>query len=627
MAFKSKGHFIDSMSIFRELKRRNVIRVGVAYVLIAWVLLQGADFVLDLIDAPNWVIQALVLLAFIGWLGGLVFAWVFEVTPEGIKRESEIDRNQSITTNTGSKLNRVIFIFLALAVVFLLAERFSGTTETSDKNLTGAQTQSQRGLPEGPVTIAVLPFVNMSSDPEQEFFSDGITEEILNRLAGIRSLQVAARTSVFSYKGQNQDVREIAQQLGVGNILEGSVRKSGDQVRITAQLIRASDGFHLWSEAYDRKLEDIFGIQDDIANQIADALQISLGVSARPRGQSNQLVNPEAYELYLRARALHRARGVGVLEAISLFEQALAIDPNLAPSWAGLSHSYNVVLNYVSIEEREKLGDVGAKSLEAAEKALELDPSLPTALHAMANNFFFRFQWGQAEDYYRRALILDPDSTDIMEDFTALLTYSWQLDKALRLSDRMVELDPHVPVFLLARSETYFAMGDFEAAERNIQAALQISPHLGNLQVVELWNILRSGDFEEARRYARQMNPETISIEDQLQLIDWLEDPQLKSDDEVKVALESYPRLAILGNRIDLWLDALESVGAIWPEWALTATTDLIAPVVPAEQLRQYRADPGVKAYLQQLRLPEYWREVGWPEQCRPLGEDDFTCG
>ena len=140
MAFKSKGHFNDSMSIFRELKRRNVIRVGVAYVLIAWVLLQGADFVLDLIDAPNWVIQALVLLAFIGWLGGLVFAWVFEVTPEGIKRESEIDRNQSITTNTGSKLNRVIFTFLALAVVFLLAERFSGTREASDKNLTSAQT-------------------------------------------------------------------------------------------------------------------------------------------------------------------------------------------------------------------------------------------------------------------------------------------------------------------------------------------------------------------------------------------------------------------------------------------------------------------------------------------------------
>jgi TolB-like protein len=189
----------------------------------------------------------------------------------------------------------------------------------------------------------------MSSDPEQEYFSDGITEEILNRLASVSGLQVAARTSAFSFKGQNQDVREIAQLLGVSNILEGSVRKADAQVRVTAQLIRASDGFHLWSESYDRKLENIFAIQDDIASQIAAALEISLRISGQPPGQPAKLVNPEVYDLYLRARALHRQRGEGVLQAIELFQQALAIDPEFAPAWAGLSHSYIVVPNYVYV--------------------------------------------------------------------------------------------------------------------------------------------------------------------------------------------------------------------------------------------------------------------------------------
>jgi TolB-like protein/tetratricopeptide (TPR) repeat protein len=620
------------MSIFQELKRRNVIRVGIAFALIAWVLLQGADFVLDLIDAPNWVIQVLALLAVIGWLVGLVFAWVFEVTPEGIKRESQIDRNQAITPQTGRKLDRIILIVLALAVVILLADRVFVDRDTGENRAPTptAVSVSDRDVPTespaGRVSIAVLPFVNMSSDPEQEYFSDGITEEVLNRLAGVRGLQVAARTSAFSFKGQNQDVRQIAQLLGVGHILEGSVRKAGDQVRITAQLIRAEDGFHLWSEAYDRKLENIFAIQDDIASEIAGALQVSLGVSGQSGQGSVGPVNPEVYDLYLRARALHRARGPGVVEAISLFERALAIDPHFAPAWAGLSHSYNVVLNYVSQEEAQALGDVGAKSLAAAEKALELAPNLPSAQHAMGNNLFFRFDWAQAERYYRRALMLDPDSADIMEDYTAMLTYSWQLDEAMEVANRMIELDPRVPIFLLGRSEVYYAKGDLESAVKDMETALAISPTLSNLQVFELWRLLRLRDFDGARRYARQMNPEMIDIEDQLQLIDWLEDPLVEPGVAVTRALEYFPRLAILANRFDLWLNAVESAGAVWSEWGLTPSTDLIAPFVPAEQLREMRADPRTRAYLQWLQLPGYWREVGWPEPCRPLGEDDFTC-
>ena len=445
------------MNFFQELKRRNVFRVGLAYVLGAWVLLQIIDFALEVIGAPDWILQVFFLAALAGLGIALVVSWIYEVTPEGIKRESEIDRTQSIAPQTGRKLDRTIIVFLSVAVVLLLVERFTGGpagTEQAPAVDAPAESVAAKESPEaagadGPVTIAVLPFVNMSSDQEQEYFSDGITEEILNRLAGIRELQVAARTSAFSFKGQNQDVREIARLLGVNNILEGSVRKAGDQVRITAQLIRADDGFHLWSEAYDRKLENIFAIQDDIASQIAGALQVSLGISAPQSTRPTRTVNPEVYDLYLRARTLFRQRGAGVVDAIELFEQALAIDPEFAPAWAGLSHAYNVVINYVSAEEGQRMGDVGAKSMAAARKALELDPNLPTALHAMANNLLFTLEWKQAEDYYLRALQLDPDSSDMMEDYAAMLTYSWQFEKARQVTERMIELDPRVPVFLL----------------------------------------------------------------------------------------------------------------------------------------------------------------------------------
>ena len=282
------------------------MRVGLAYVVGAWVILQIVDFGLDAISAPNWIMQMFILLAAVGFPVVLIVTWVFELTPEGIRRESEIDRTQSISAPTGRRLDRVIIAFLAVAVLLLFGERFFVGPDDTVTVVTGDTdaivTAASRN------TIAVLPFVNMSSDVEQEYFSDGITEEILNRLAGIRELQVAARTSVFSFKGQNQDIRKIAEQLGVETVLEGSVRRAGDGIRITAQLIRASDGFHLWSEAYDRKLENIFAIQDDIASRIADALQLSMGISNQPKVMPRS-VNPEVYDLYLRARALHRQRG------------------------------------------------------------------------------------------------------------------------------------------------------------------------------------------------------------------------------------------------------------------------------------------------------------------------------
>ena len=228
------------MSIFQELKRRNVIRVAVAYVIPAWLILQVADVVLGNIGAPAWVFQTILLVLGLGLPLALVFAWAFELTPEGLKREKDVDRSTSVTQQTGRKLDRAIIAVLVIALSYFAWDKFAtevpeATTAKSDK-----------------ASIAVLPFVNMSSDPEQEYFSDGISEELLNLLAKIPQFQVAGRTSSFEFKGQNDDLREIGEQLGVDNILEGSVRKGGDRVRITAQLVKVDDGFHLWSDTFER---------------------------------------------------------------------------------------------------------------------------------------------------------------------------------------------------------------------------------------------------------------------------------------------------------------------------------------------------------------------------------------
>jgi TolB-like protein len=629
------------VSLFAELKRRNVFRVGIAYGVVSWLLLQVIATVVPILELPDWVAKLTLLVLALGFIPTLIFAWAYELTPEGIKPEAEVDRTQSIRPQTGRKLDRIIIAFLVLALGYFAYDKFATPVGgLSRPSMASAAPVHPAQLPlptESPGTanpeqksIAVLPFVNMSSDPEQEYFSDGVTEEILNRLATIRGLQVAARTSAFSFKGHNQDVREIAQQLGVSNILEGSVRKADGQVRITAQLIRASDGFHLWSESYDRKLENIFAIQDEIASQIAAALEISLGMpgqsSGQAAGQPAKQVNPEVYDLYLRARVLHRQRGEGVSEAIELFQQALAIDPEFAPAWAGLSHSYIVVPNYVPVDNWQRLGDVLEKSMAAAEKALELDPDLPTATHAMGNNLFFRFEWARAQDYYERALQLDPDSADIMEDYASLLLGSWQLDAASKVIERMLALDPQVPIFLQTLTTQHDLEGEFELRDQATQKALEINPDLGFLQAWKLKSLLQNHQYDEARAYAGSMNPAHIDQQAGQALVDWMQHPEQEPGPGVLRALGFITFPAMLAGRYDVWINAVEANGAQWPEWYTDGLNDLLAPTASPETMHCFRADPRTKALLMKLNLPEYWRKVGWPDMCEPIGADDFEC-
>ncbi len=273
-------------SFWGELKRRNVVRVAIAYAVVSWLLLQVADVVLDNIEAPTWVFQAILLLLVIGFPVAIIFAWAFELTPEGLKKEKDVDRSESITHVTGRKLDFVIIGVLVIAVGFLLVDKlYLSEGDTVPDEIIATERKS----------IAVLPFVNMSNDANNEYFSDGISEEILNLLVKVPELRVTSRSSAFSFKGQNLDVPTMAAKLNVVHVLEGSVRKSGNQLRITAQLIDGETDTHLWSETYERELKDVFAIYDEIAAAVVDELKIKL-LGEPPKATET---NSEAYALYL----------------------------------------------------------------------------------------------------------------------------------------------------------------------------------------------------------------------------------------------------------------------------------------------------------------------------------------
>ncbi|HNP62316.1 MAG TPA: hypothetical protein PKH39_00195 [Woeseiaceae bacterium] len=333
-----------------ELKRRNVVRVGIAYVLIAWLIAQVAELALDSFEAPVWVIKTVLLLLTLGLPVALFFAWAFEITPEGLKKEKDVDRSQSVTHDTGRKLNALIIGVLILAVGLLLADKFlmqpKVTTEASAPAPVAKAAETN--------SIAVLPFVDMSPNKDQEYFTDGLTENLLHALAQIRELKVAGRTSSFAFKGKNTDLRDIGQQLNVGSILEGSVQKAGGKIRITTQLINTEDGYHLWSKTFDRDLEDIFSVQDEIAGAVANALKKSLLGDGSVAASTN---NFEAYNAYLFGLSYYnKTTPEDWDKAIEQFQVALEIDPDMALAWAGLSLAYSQKTGYSTNFEAKQPG-------------------------------------------------------------------------------------------------------------------------------------------------------------------------------------------------------------------------------------------------------------------------------
>jgi len=343
-----------------ELKRRNVFRVGFAYVVVAWLILQVVDLVLDAVPAPDWVMQVFLLGTAVGFPVALLFAWAFEMTSEGVKREKDVDRSQSITRQTGRKLDFVIIAVLISAVSILLVDKFLLEDETAGDAVIDK-------------SVAVLPFVAMSSGPDDEYFADGLTEEILNSLAQLPDLLVSARTSAFYFKGQDIPVGEIALKLGVAHIVEGSVRRDGEQLRITAQLVRASDGFHLWSNTYDRTATSSFAVQSDIAEKVAASLNVVLDEEQRESMREIGLRDPEAFVAFQKGLEIFRlAHGntdqIAMLErANTYFDRALQLAPDLSAAYEYHADYYAHVIMDSGIN------DVTTAMMEEARQGLKQD--------------------------------------------------------------------------------------------------------------------------------------------------------------------------------------------------------------------------------------------------------------
>jgi len=431
------------MNFIEELKRRNVFKVAVAYLVTAWVALQLADIVLENIDAPAWILQVFMLALGLGFPLALIFAWAFEMTPEGIKKEKDVDRNKSITHKTGQKLNRTIIVILALAVVLLLFDRFMPGPEVT---LTPAEPEIVQTVPEEKAkSIAVLPFVNMSSDSEQEYFSDGISEEILNALARVKELKVAGRTSSFAFKGQSQDLRQIGETLGVEHILEGSVRKSGATVRITAQLIQVDDGFHLWSDTYDRELTDVFAIQDEIATAILEQLKAHLLDGESPAVITTARTDTEVYDLYLLARQrIYERKRLSIESAVEMLDKAIVKDPGYAPAYAqrGIAALLLSDRNYGEMT----IAQAGIEGRLYLDKALQLDPNLAEAWAGIglyhANN---PGEHREGIETLNKALAINPNLIDASNWLQVIYSETGDNERALAILEEMVERDPLYP--------------------------------------------------------------------------------------------------------------------------------------------------------------------------------------
>jgi len=487
------------LTIFAELKRRNVFRVAIAYAVASWVLVQIIDVISPVFEIPEWAPKLIIIILAIGLVPALVFAWAFEITPEGIKKESEIDRSGSIAHQTGRKLNYVTTGFLLVAVALLLVERQlgpSGTAEPEAAAVASERTQSEN-------SIAVLPFVNMSSEAEQEFFSDGITEEILNALASVQELKVAGRTSSFAFKGQNDDLRRIGDALGVENILEGSVRKSGATVRITAQLIRVDNGFHLWSETYDRELTDVFAIQDEIATEILKQLRSKLlpDISVVTKAQRT---SPEVYDLYLQAKQRIYTRIRKEIEtAVVELDHAIQLDEKYAPAFAqrGIATMLLSDQQYGSIPDDE----ANRRGKRFIDESLKLDPNLAEGWAGLGLYNTNGAQDTEASiDALVKALAINPNLIDASNWLQISLVDAGDVIGSMKILEEITERDPlYRPAFSNA-IQGFNNFGQPEKAEALVQRIARIDPDSPDLLMAKAINYLYSGRSGEGLQLMEQ---------------------------------------------------------------------------------------------------------------------------
>lgn len=472
---------------FAELKRRHVYRVAVAYAVVGWVVIQAATSMSPFLHLPDTFTTMVIVVVALGFPVAIILAWAFEMTPEGVRRTEPADSSEARAPEqyrkVGHTLDRIIIGVLVVAVAFMAWRMWAPSNKTSKLSSIAAaaslKTPASASTPAPATTnfpansIAVLPFTNLSSDKNQNYFSDGISEDLLNLLAKIPQLQVTARTSSFAFKGKEIGIPEIARKLHVSHILEGSVQKAGDEVRITAQLVDARTDTQLWSQTWDRQLKDVFKIQDEISGDVVKALKVKL-LGAAPKARTT---DPKAYALYLQAKALGQQRIAEALkQSDALYHKALAIDPSYAPAWDGLANNFIYEGNVGVLSYQEGF----ALARDAANKALSINPDYAPALARLS----FIAMYGDndlagAARHLQRALALDPTNIDVLRNAAMLLGNLGRQHEALAVFKAIVRRDPVDVTMLYDLGYDQRNTGRYDAAIASFRTALSLSPNLG----------------------------------------------------------------------------------------------------------------------------------------------------
>jgi len=589
-----------------KLRRRKVAQWGIAYAAGAWGLLQGLEYVTDTFGWPPQLQQLATLALLVGLPIVLVIAWYHG--------------DQGHQRVTAAELAILTLLFLAGGGIFWRYDRASEVVSPAAEATapaTAAAPPAQSAVAEK--SIAVLPFANMSDSDDTEYFSDGLAEEILNALAQISGLRVPSRTSSFAFRGREVDLRSVASALQVAHVLEGSVRRDKQRIRVTAQLIDARTDSHLWSKTWDRDLTDIFQVQQEIAVEIANSLQVQFaGPHGGPRAVGTS--NVAAYERYLEARHLWRQRGEGPLrQSVARFEEAIRLDPGFARAHAGLAAATAVLISYTG-------PDVPAEPLlnaaqTYAQRALSLDPSLAEGHAVLASVLEERWQWQAADAEFQRAIALDPSDSTSQQWYSEFLARMGRFRAADEHIQRALALDPLSPVISVSASATVqAARGDDAAAVELAKRASSLGMKDRAADVLAVIH-LAAGDARSARAVVPDGSVEAS-------MIDALLDPGRKA--AALAALESAPPgsrrtgsplssqmlpLIYLGE-IGLAHDAAQR--AVADRSLFTA--DFLAPDA-SPNVARFRGDPRFQALVRDTGLLDYWRAVDWPDLCRPLGD------
>jgi TolB-like protein len=588
------------VSLFAELKRRNVVRVGIAYAVAGWLLAQVADVFLENFGAPEWVIKTFLLAIIIGFPLVLIFAWAFEMTPQGIKREKDVDRTASITPGTGRKLDRAIIGILTVALGWFVWDRFSGPaggpmeqatpTLATVEPSTGpaAQAVVERTTQKMEKSIAVLPLANRSTNPEDAFFAEGIHDELLTQLSRVSALTVISRTSVMGYAGTTKRMTEIGSELGVAHLVEGGVQRAGNRVRINVQLIEAATDKHLWAEVYDSELttDNLFDIQSDITRSIAKALQAVLTGEEEKTLDDKPTDNVEAYAFYLRAKAAAASYGRSpeqIDRSIAAYRKAIDLDPDFAAAWAALS-----------IDHMERVWTGGRSgSIEQVEQALERAESLaPKAADTAIAKGYYHY-WGhldydRAIEAFDSALAIKPNNMLALRGKAYVLRRLGRFDEALASFEQIVMLDPLNADIPVDQAYLFWSMGRIQAAGERLDQARALGVNSGFLSLVEQLALASQGRLEEARAVLgapRSSTPNYLAL-NMLTLAHYMR------DEEQLEALSAYA-----GEQIEEQgaTPALESILAwvLWIKGAQEELQSLLARLEPELlQLQASSHDP-----------------------------------